>query len=84
MACPYDSVCQNCMCSEEDDVCFPGERLQAEHKHLRAALRQVRDCVAGMLAAWHAEGYIEDLEGHLDDIADFASRALDSDSGSVK
>lgn len=28
--CPDDDVCQSCPCADEDDVCFPDERLRAE------------------------------------------------------
>lgn len=39
--CPNDPVCQSCPCADDDDVCFPGERLRAE-----------RDLMAGTLTLW--------------------------------
>lgn len=36
--CPDAEVCKSCPCAEEDDVCFPGERVRAENGRLRKAL----------------------------------------------
>jgi hypothetical protein len=33
--CPDDEVCKRCPCADEDDVCFPSERLRAELEAFR-------------------------------------------------
>jgi hypothetical protein len=43
ISCPDAAVCQRCPCADEDDVCFPGERMGAE---LAAAREQLRGAVS--------------------------------------
>lgn len=38
VACPDAEVCKHCPCAQDDDVCFPGERLRAENRRLREAV----------------------------------------------
>jgi hypothetical protein len=39
--CPDAEVCKSCPCASDDDVCFPGERLRAEHTALVRAMWDV-------------------------------------------
>ena len=36
--CPDAEFCKSCPCASDDDVCFPGERLRAEHAALVRAM----------------------------------------------
>jgi hypothetical protein len=41
LPCPEAETCKTCPCSDEDDVCFPGERLRAERDRFKEALREI-------------------------------------------
>lgn len=43
VGCPNAEVCKTCSCAGDDDVCFPGERLRAEHERAEADIEDLRD-----------------------------------------
>lgn len=44
--CPDGEVCKACPCAQEDDVCFPGERLRAD---LAAANERIEELEGAIL-----------------------------------
>lgn len=46
VGCPDADVCRRCPRADDDDVCFPGERLRAENERLRERLALMQGLVS--------------------------------------